>query len=272
MSDFVSFGKIQQVGKLYMTITQKIHGSNAQIFIWEDENGINLKTGSRTRWITPEDDNFGFAKFVYGNATEIIQTLGLGRHYGEWAGPGINAGEGLAEKNLFLFDWKRWKDKELPKNISTVPVLYSGKYDISEIDFQMSILKQDGSRACPGYMKPEGVVVSIDRNFYKKTFDAEEIAWKKTDKKQQIVISGLEVDYLLQPLRLEKLLSRDERYLRDYPRTLPDIIRDYVKDLNDEGEILGNSDECKAVEKALGKKVFGFVKTFIGGINEQKPI
>src|SRR5262245_6948561 len=135
---FKSFNKIQNIGKLYMSITEKIHGSNAQIYIYRDENDVlQLKAGSRTRWLAPGDDNYGFAQFVYANKEEFIEKLGEGRHFGEWAGLGINGGYNLKEKRLFLFNWRRWKDTELPSQISWVPVLYTGKMSLEAIDETM---------------------------------------------------------------------------------------------------------------------------------------
>ncbi len=42
-SDFREFGKILHIGKLYMSITQKIHGSNAQIYIYKDDDELKGK-------------------------------------------------------------------------------------------------------------------------------------------------------------------------------------------------------------------------------------
>lgn len=99
--EFKAFGKILHIGKLYMTITQKIHGSNAQILIKRDDEdqAYHILAGSRSRWLTPDDDNYGFCKWVRENSIELIEKLGEGRHYGEWAGPGINSGEGLTKKH-----------------------------------------------------------------------------------------------------------------------------------------------------------------------------
>lgn len=36
-NEFKSFNEILHIGKLYMSITQKIHVSNAQIYIYKDE-------------------------------------------------------------------------------------------------------------------------------------------------------------------------------------------------------------------------------------------
>ncbi len=58
MIEFEGFGKIARLSR-ECVITEKIDGTNAQICITEDGQFL---TGSRTRWITPEDDNFGFSK------------------------------------------------------------------------------------------------------------------------------------------------------------------------------------------------------------------
>jgi hypothetical protein len=267
MGAFKAFGKIQHIGKLYMSITEKLHGSNAQIYIYRDENGVpQLKAGSRTRWLVPGDDNYGFAQFVYDNKEEIIDKLGDGRHFGEWCGRGINSGYNLPDKNLFLFNWRRWKsvEAELPKRILTVPLLYTGKMSLEIIDYTMAMLKESGSIISPGYMKPEGIVVEIDGNFYKKTFDIEEVKWSGKDpNKISVPREKLNVDYLLQPIRLKKLLSRDSRYLDNYPVSIKEICADYVKDLEEENQIIGNEDEVKGIKKALGGQVFYFIKTIV---------
>lgn len=269
MSDFKSFDKILHVGKMYMSITQKIHGSNAQIFIYRDENGeLDLKTGSRTRWIIPGDDNYGFAKFIYENKEQFISALGEGRHFGEWAGPGINSGEGLTEKTLILFNWRRWKDNpELPKNVTTLPVLYSGKLTFEAIDITMENLRLNGSRLVEDYMKPEGIVIEIGDNFYKKVFENEETGWFRAasvaKKEREDKYAEIEVGHLLQPIRLEKLLSRDEKYIRDYPESLPQICKDYIVDLEKEEQLVGTEDEIKVMKKLLGRQLFPFIKSSI---------
>ncbi len=116
--EFKSFPKIERFKGAYMVITQKIHGSNGQIYIQGDE----IYAGSRNRWVTPQDDNYGFASWVQANKEEL-KKLGHGRHYGEWAGPGINAGEGLTEKKFLLFNHHRPPDT-LPAGVDLVPILY----------------------------------------------------------------------------------------------------------------------------------------------------
>jgi hypothetical protein len=116
--------------------------------------------------------------------------------------------------------------------------------------------KIHGSNAC--------VVVSLAGTRYKKVFQEEETAWKKegskikTEKREKA--DALDVSHLLQPIRLEKLLSRDCKYLEDYPSTLGQICKDYIQDLLDEGQIIGTEDDIKAYKKAVGGELFKFVK------------
>lgn len=176
-------------------ITEKIDGTNAQILITEDGD---LFTGSRTRWITPDNDNHGFARWVEGNKQEILK-LGPGRHFGEWWGSGIQRGYGLpkGEKRLSLFNVTRWclhgqepariptadprieKFQDvLPECVGLVPVLAKGPFDgINEVvEFVMERLREVGSIAAPGFMNPEGIVVfhTAANVGFKKTLDNDE--------------------------------------------------------------------------------------------------
>ncbi len=262
--EFKEFNKILHIGKLFMTITQKIHGSNAQICIYKDDNEeLQIKAGSRTRWLCEDDDNYGFAKFVNANREELIGILGEGRHYGEWAGPGINSGEGLSEKTLCLFNWRRWMEKPLPHRVTVVPLLYKGGISLDVIGNVMARLKESGSFLVPNYMKPEGVVIELDGQFYKNVFDNEETKWKEITK-SLLKKDTIDISYLLQPVRLDKLLSRDESYIRDYPESLGKICSDYVKDLELEKQFKApNEDDLKIEKKELGRSIFYFVKSIV---------
>lgn len=256
--DFIAFPKIEKFAALKMSITQKIHGSNALVCISPDGE---LKTGSRTRWVTPEDDNYGFSNFVNAHREEFITLLGPGYHYGEWAGPGINSGEGLSVKTFVLFDW--WKypaERKLPLNVRPVPVLYNGAADVSAVHLAMDKLLTEGSLLSPGFMRPEGVVVQLNKTRYKVVFKPEETSWTKG-----VVPKGprpvVDYSYLAQPARLEKLLLQDERYLTNYPSSLGDIMRAYVKDLEDEGQFRSKDpDELEREKKGCTKFLFSFVK------------
>jgi hypothetical protein len=271
--EFKSFGKILHIGKLYMSITQKLHGSNAQILIEEIDCGdlgtnFHIKAGSRNRWLTIEDDNYGFCKWVMENQLDLYATLGPGRHYGEWCGPGINSGEGLKQKTLCLFNWRRWVGKQLPDQVTIVPVLYKGAISLDAVTNAMEQLKTEGSFLVSGFMKPEGVVVELDGQFYKNVFDLEEVKWNEKTKrvcdKQE-----MDVSHLLQPLRLEKLLSRDEKYIRDYPASISSICSGYVQDLEDEKQFKAtNDDELRLEKKALGRQIYFFIKSIMSAYNE----
>jgi hypothetical protein len=171
--DFQEFPKMARLSR-EIIITEKIDGTNAQICIGEDGS---FQVGSRTRWITPENDNFGFAAWAYANKDELMQ-LGAGRHFGEWWGFGIQRGYGLKEKRLSLFNVSRWHlhgampnrissadpriekyTEQLPSCVGLVPVLYQGHFSTRTVEGACNRLLVQGSLAAPGFQKPEGVVV-----------------------------------------------------------------------------------------------------------------
>ena len=153
-TDFQSWPKIPRLSKESMIITEKIDGTNAQVLIMESGE---IKTGSRNRWVTPEDDNYGFAKWVAENELDI-RKLGPGRHFGEWWGQGIQRGYGLDHKRFSLFNTRRPADS-VPGCVGVVPVLYQGQFDSPSISTLSHYLMVQGSHAAPGFMKPEGLVV-----------------------------------------------------------------------------------------------------------------
>ena len=190
--EFQGFPKIKRLDR-EIIITEKIDGTNAQIAITFDSTEVKatpptalvlsevgpmyLFAGSRNRWITPDDDNFGFAAWVADNCRELAQ-LGPGRHFGEWWGTGIQRGYGLKERRFSLFNTERWANTPLVPCCSVVPVLYKGTLDVFDSDIVgtwLSILKDHGSLAAPGYMNPEGVIVyhTAANVSFKKTFDDE---------------------------------------------------------------------------------------------------
>lgn len=172
MSDFEDFPKMARLSRRVI-ISEKLDGTNAQVFIGED--GM-MKFGSRTRWITPEDDNYGFARWATAHADELRE-LGPGRHFGEWFGQGIQRGYGLAEKRFSLFNSIRWADSR-PACCHVVPVLFDGIWDGTEPAMVLSNLRIGGSAAAPGFMRPEGVVVfHVAGNVgFKKTLEKDEIS------------------------------------------------------------------------------------------------
>jgi hypothetical protein len=175
MIDFIEFNKIARLSR-NCVVTEKIDGTNASIVIGEDGS---FQIGSRTRWITPQDDNYGFAKWATANQEELMK-LGPGQHFGEWWGNGIQRGYGLSWKRFSLFNTARWSDDAVrPACCSVVPVLYSGIFDTNEIVNALTKLRDNGSLAAPGFMKPEGVVIwhEAARVYFKKTLDKDD-EWK----------------------------------------------------------------------------------------------
>lgn len=188
--EFEEFKKIPRLSRRCV-ITEKIDGTNAQVNIVPKPDIPSVVTyvaevgnllvcaGSRTRWITPEDDNFGFARWVRDHAEELIATLGEGRHYGEWWGSGIQRGYGLKGKRFSLFNTHRWADAPLMEGVSTVPVLYDGLFHSSHVEEALDALVHGGSVAAPGFMKPEGIIIYhvAANSMFKKTLDKDD-EWK----------------------------------------------------------------------------------------------
>lgn len=190
--EFISFEKLARWHKP-MIITEKIDGTNGQICIKDGK----LFVGSRSRWLTPQSDNFGFCKWAYEHEAELLQ-LGEGRHWGEWWGKGIQRGYGLQERRFSLFDVTRWTEhgkdlrgwitdevrgvitltKSAPPCCHVVPVLYTGSFDEVMVMNTMKGLRTIGSEAARGWMEPEGIVVfhtAAKRNF-KLTYDGPKYA------------------------------------------------------------------------------------------------
>jgi hypothetical protein len=190
--EFIEFPKMARLSRDCI-ITEKLDGTNAQVYITDDGQ---MFFGSRTRWITPEQDNYGFAKWATEHREELLQ-LGPGRHFGEWWGGGIQRGYGLAkdDKRFSLFNVERWClhdqvpqqipcgdprivkfQQILPKCVRLVPELYRGEFCEEAWKEQIAILKAFGSQAVQGFMSPEGVVVfhTAANMGFKKTLEKDE--------------------------------------------------------------------------------------------------
>lgn len=173
MIDFVPFPKIARYSR-EVIVTEKIDGTNAQV--WISDDGTQIQAGSRTRWITPQDDNFGFARWVEINREELLR-LGPGSHFGEWWGQGIQRGYGLKEKRFSLFNVSRWSDAtSRPACCGVVPTLWRGNMDDLPLGYILGKLAAEGSEAAPGFMKPEGVVIFhvAGGHLFKKTLDKDD--------------------------------------------------------------------------------------------------
>ena len=176
---FQEFPKIPRLRR-DMVVTEKIDGTNAAVGILPAEavdyitpNALLVKVDgteyavyaqSRKRLITPDQDNYGFARYVWDHACYLVADLGPGLHFGEWWGYGINRGYGLDNRRFSLFNANRWEDTYLADGFCTprmhvVPVLWRGGFDDLDVPFQLKCLTGAGSVASPGYMRPEGIVI-----------------------------------------------------------------------------------------------------------------
>lgn len=189
MPEFIKYPKIGRYSRECI-VTEKIDGTNAQIF-----NSLcgQMYVGSRNRWITPENDNHGFAAWAMKHREEL-EMLGHGHHFGEWWGCGIQRGYGLqnGEKRFSLFNVTRWclfgtepaqivtgdptsqKYQDiLPPCVGLVPVLWQGNFDDLNVVGIMDAMKYHGSYASRGFMNPEGIVVFHTANgaMFKKTYE-----------------------------------------------------------------------------------------------------
>ena len=204
---FSAWPKIARLNR-DIVITEKIDGTNAAIGIGPPAGSISVveaggftayspESGagrvwaqSRSRIITPEDDNMGFARWVQQHEAVLAKTLGPGLHFGEWWGVGIQRGYDLSERRFSLFNVEKWGPRVVATDsggyeedpllaardagvaLYTVPMLYRGPWvyerrpnipDEENYVFAphmaLDLLSEDGSFAAPGYRKPEGVCV-----------------------------------------------------------------------------------------------------------------
>jgi hypothetical protein len=189
--EFLEFPKIARLSR-ECVITEKIDGTNAQVYITEDGQII---FASRTRWITPEDDNYGFSRWAH-ERKDMLMGMGVGTHFGEWWGQGIQRKYGMTEKRWSLFNISRWcmagetpqriptadprivkMQDVLPACCSLVPVLYRGIFTTAACESALADLRANGSKAAPGFLKPEGIVCfhTAANSGFKKTLEKDEM-------------------------------------------------------------------------------------------------
>lgn len=209
---FNDFRKIPRLNR-DIIISEKIDGSNAQIYIVSDENilkseseipqyyiaqkdNLYMFVGSRTRWLNlgKESDNYGFAQWVKENNEELFK-LGEGQHFGEWYGKGINRNYGLPNRRFALFNTSKWikktetsipplaeKQQYCPNCCEVVPEIYIGEFNTEKINSLIEKLKTSGSVAVPGYLSPEGLIVyhTASKQYFKVTCE-NDAKWKNSN-------------------------------------------------------------------------------------------
>ena len=200
MVEFKEFEKISRLNR-EVIVTEKIDGTNAQVFIrpadGELEHGYDcqievdgaahyIRAGSRNRWVphVGGDDNNGFGRWVYQHAHELA-ALGVGQHFGEWWGQGIQRKYGLQEKRWSLFNTGRWRDPGdqyappdavlVPLCCNVVPILAVG-IGMAPVEEALEKLRSGGSFAAPGFMRPEGIVAfhTHARTLFKVTLERDQ--------------------------------------------------------------------------------------------------
>lgn len=204
--EFKAWGKTPRLFR-DIVITEKIDGTNSAVVIEEINPELDyeaegdpfvlaqvesggktyaIAAQSRNRLITPgkTTDNYGFAAFVQKNAEALVETLGVGHHFGEWWGEGIGKryGEHMKGMRAFsLFNVDRYRDTMLALyeeggrmvTIDTVPVLFEGQFSEEAIRVTAKELLDNGSVAAPFAPKPEGIMIyhTQSKQVYKFTFD-----------------------------------------------------------------------------------------------------
>jgi hypothetical protein len=130
--------------------------------------------------LTAQEDNKGFYAWVMERKEEL-RLLGPGLHRGEFWGAKIGRKYGGMERRFSLFNVSRWMSQndfndpnsfydylfkrtivreKAPTCCHVVPVLgVLPTLDLAEINGILERLRVNGSVACPGWMKPEGVVM-----------------------------------------------------------------------------------------------------------------
>ena len=170
---YIPFPKIYRYSR-EVIVTEKIDGTNGCIDI--SETG-KVKAGSRTRWITPENDNYGFAAWVAKNQEYLVTTLGPGRHFGEWWGAGIQRRYNMPHKVFSVFNVTRFADlPTVDGELRKVPTLWRGNMDQLNPTHWLNALRVAGSAVAPGFANPEGIVIHHVQSGYsfKKTLDKDD--------------------------------------------------------------------------------------------------
>lgn len=187
LPEFKPWPKIARLNR-DIVITEKIDGTNAAVCIVEvppeNDGGTGyyqVSAQSRTQVIFPENDNFGFANWVKQHEQTLIETLGVGIHFGEWMGVGIQRGYGLSERRFYLFNTHKWAEEPALASARTkgcaiycVPVLYEGPWssrqemfcgmssqleDVFHPQIWLNVLRAQGSYAILKWKPAEGIVV-----------------------------------------------------------------------------------------------------------------
>lgn len=179
MNEFIAWPKTPRLFR-DMVITEKLDGTNSAIVFNEDGE---IFVQSRNREITPDNDNYGFAGWAYKYREGLFETLGKGRHYGEFWGKGIQRHYGQVSKRFSLFNQRKHADLFAVIGdvvVDSTKVLYRGEFSTVQAQLVLKTLGNIGSMHAPGFMNPEGIVVFHEQagQVFKLTFEGDKGKWE----------------------------------------------------------------------------------------------
>ena len=173
---FKAWGKIPRFENEEYCFREKIDGTNGCVLVLDQDHELlqgalfaepieqigrdYIWAQSRTRFVHPGDDNFGFAGWVREHAAELVK-LGQGYHYGEWWGRGIQRGYEQTDRHFSLFYYPTALPTDVVRHVPTIKA--------GSLAEARQVLIDGGSLAQPGFMQPEGVVMyaSAAKVYYK---------------------------------------------------------------------------------------------------------
>lgn len=171
--EFKSFPSIPRLSK-DMIVTEKLDWTNACIVI---DAEWNISAQSRNNIITPDKDNYWFARWVENNK-EQLKKLWEWYHYWEWWWNWIQRWYWMKEKKFSLFFY-RWV-WEIPSIVSIVPTIYEWPFCTKKIDEIMEEMRIHWSYATK-FMNPEWIIIfhKWANMVFKKTIEWDEWKWSQ---------------------------------------------------------------------------------------------
>lgn len=178
MSNHPNYPKTGRISGPWL-VTEKVDGTSACIAIEPGPFGSPaISFGSRNRWLTREADNHGFYAWAVAHSGWFMGHLGVGVHYGEWFGRGIQRGYGMTERRLALFDVERYQTRlahaVTNPGVITVPALLEAR----DGDEGLGWLGHMAPTSTLGPVPMEGVVLRhrVTGAVFKHLFDGQKEA------------------------------------------------------------------------------------------------
>lgn len=257
--------------------TVKIHGTNAAIRF---DDGV-VTAQSRTRDLTVESDNYGFAAFVVGLDSSVVDELFHNATntivFGEWCGKGIQATHNLAmdkvSRRFVMFDFPStpvlrqagiYSVLDMPTWYRSVD--FADPSDVARASEEFAALTEQVDAACPAgaHFGVEGVGEGIvwtdvaggpSFKVKGKAHTTSKVAQINVDTFKAKADLSERVSAVVTDARIEQALHaiKDGDETRVVVRAdIPDLIRWVVADvLKEESDVFDGVDE-KTRNKAIG--------------------